>query len=305
MEPVDRESLRCLVLEHELAEVTDEIVSSARMGIVLRDDGPAGKEPGTSRLGGLPDLPPGVAWPQWRGRPHSFVGQIRLENVAPFDEQQILPPSGLLSFFWDSAAVGQYAAGCEAEDGAGWGFDPEDVGAARVLYVPEPSAASRRDRPESLPRDCILGARAVAPQRRITLPPWESTDFGFLALSDRQTDSYLRLLEALNRIQAAGDAGVPVHQLLGHPDQIQGDMQLEVQLVTHGLYCGNSTGYEDPRRVELEPGSPQWRLLLQVDSDEERLGVTWGDGGRIYLWSREPDLAARRFDASWLLLQCS
>jgi len=30
----------------------------------------------------------------------------------------------------------------------------------------------------------------------------------------------------------------------------------------------------------------------------------WGDLGRIYYWIRDDDLAARRFDRSWLVLQC-
>ena len=31
----------------------------------------------------------------------------------------------------------------------------------------------------------------------------------------------------------------------------------------------------------------------------------WGDVGRLYFWIRDADLRARRFDATWLILQCS
>jgi hypothetical protein len=31
-------------------------------------------------------------------------------------------------------------------------------------------------------------------------------------------------------------------------------MELKCHLVTNGLYCGDSTGYEDPRPRELEAG---------------------------------------------------
>jgi uncharacterized protein YwqG len=44
-------------------------------------------------------------------------------------------------------------------------------------------------------------------------------------------------------------------------------------------------------------------MLLQVDSDE-RTDMQWGDGGRIYFWMRQADLAARRWNESWLHLQC-
>ena len=54
----------------------------------------------------------------------------------------------------------------------------------------------------------------------------------------------------------------------------------------------------------LAPGEKDWRLLLQVDTDEQ-LGLMWGDCGLIYFWIREQDAAARRFDRAWVILQCS
>lgn len=95
----------------------------------------------------------------------------------------------------------------------------------------------------------------------------------------------------------------PKHQLLGHPMPIQGDMQLECQLVSHGLYCGDSTGYYDPRAKALEPGARQWQLLLQIDTDE-KAGMMWGDGGRLYFWITKDDLKNRRFENTWMILQC-
>ena len=94
------------------------------------------------------------------------------------------------------------------------------------------------------------------------------------------------------------------HKLLGHSENIQGDMELECQLVSHGLYCGNSSGYEDPRREQLQAGAADWVLLLQIDSEEAHCGMMWGDSGRLYLWIRQQDLAAKAFERCWLVLQC-
>ena len=80
-------------------------------------------------------------------------------------------------------------------------------------------------------------------------------------------------------------------------------MELECELVTHGLYCGDATGYEDPRAKELEISSRQWRLLLQIDSDDSA-EMMWGDVGRVYFWIREEDLRQARFDRTWTILQC-
>jgi uncharacterized protein YwqG len=96
----------------------------------------------------------------------------------------------------------------------------------------------------------------------------------------------------------------PMHQLLGNAVPIQGDnMPLECQLVSHGLYCGDATGYNDPRAEKLGAGAKDWVLLAMIDTDEPR-GWMWGDGGCLYFWIRQEDLKARRFENVWLISQC-
>jgi uncharacterized protein DUF1963 len=92
------------------------------------------------------------------------------------------------------------------------------------------------------------------------------------------------------------------HKLLGFADTIQGPMDLEVELVTNGIYCGDPKGYADPRAKELEKNQKQWRLLFQLDSDEAAT-MMWGDLGRLYFWIREGDLQEQRFDRTWTILQ--
>jgi hypothetical protein len=91
----------------------------------------------------------------------------------------------------------------------------------------------------------------------------------------------------------------------GYPDPVQGpDMDLECQLVSNGLYCGDSSGYQDPRAEELKKGAADWKLLVQMDSDDD-LGVTWGDVGMLYFWIRHEDARQKNFDSTWVVLQCS
>ena len=40
----------------------------------------------------------------------------------------------------------------------------------------------------------------------------------------------------------------------------------------------------------LEAGADDWRLLLQVNSDDYA-GWMWGDVGRVYFWIRRQDFA--------------
>lgn len=95
----------------------------------------------------------------------------------------------------------------------------------------------------------------------------------------------------------------PCHHLGGHSNNVQGDMQLEAQLVMNGLYCGNASGYNDPRAGELERTCEHWSLLLQLDSDDDA-GFMWGDCGMLYYWARSADNARRDFTRVWMTLQC-
>jgi len=98
--------------------------------------------------------------------------------------------------------------------------------------------------------------------------------------------------------------GAPKHQVAGYPSPVQGDdMELECQLVTHGLYCGDPSGYQDPRAVSLRDGAKDWRLLFQFDSDDE-LDVMWGDAGTLYYWVEREAAARGDFSNAWLILQC-
>jgi Domain of unknown function (DUF1963) len=70
------------------------------------------------------------------------------------------------------------------------------------------------------------------------------------------------------------------------------DMRLECQLATNGIFCGDGTGYRDPRLEALRPGAADWRLLLQIDS-EDGVDMMWRNVGRIFNWIKHADLPDR------------
>jgi uncharacterized protein YwqG len=237
---------------------------------------------GETKLGGRPDLPGPFEWPRYDGLPQSFIAQINLAEVHPYDVDRHLPTNGLLSFFYDS-------------EQRVWGFDPTEDGAWAVHYTPDLEDLIRREPPNDLPDEGSFRAMRLRPSVEPTYAPWESSEVAALNLTRDQQFAYADLFEG---------GGETIHRLLGHPDPIQGDMQLECHLVSHGLYCGTSTGYNDPRAAALEPGAAEWRLLLQIDSEDDA-GMMWGDVGRIYYWIHRDALAARRWQQARLILQCS
>ena len=241
---------------------------------------------GSTKLGGRPDLAPFSSWPSRAGAPQSFVAQLNLADTAPLGSQRaVLPPAGLLVFFYDTYDTEQQA----------WGFDPADQGAWQINFIEPGIPLVPTDFPADLPEHGRYQEVQLAGEHEVTYAPWESFAVDQLGLSHDERFAYAEALE---------DREAVIHRLLGHPDPVQGDMQLECQLASNGIYCGNASGYHDPRVPALRPGAAHWRLLLQIDSDDAA-GMMWGDVGRIYYWMHTEDLAARRFDRAWLILQCS
>jgi uncharacterized protein YwqG len=95
-----------------------------------------------------------------------------------------------------------------------------------------------------------------------------------------------------------------IHRFGGYPQEVQGEMELECQLVSHGIYCGGQEDYSDPRRAELEKSAADWQLIMQFDSEPDLLHWEWGDVGRLYFWAKKQDILAGNFESCWTILQC-
>jgi len=326
---MDRQQAIEMIRGSPLAEFAElligQMLPSARL--IVAEDG--GEEAGAraSHFGGLPILPRSFEWPRWdrdvllrseisrldekfqknpratglrdiaaqkreqlgQGPlPLAFLCQLFLRDLHGAVPLRDWPSDGSLAFFYDPAQS--------------WGFDPAARGHSRVVYVPEDEELV----PVAAPAGLADGKfAALFPERRLRFTPeWTlptRLDAGGEDLSIWGSEDYAALLQQL---MSVSDEREPVHRCGGHPQEVQGDMRLECQLVTNGLYCGDATGYEDPRAAALEEGAADWQLLLQIDSDESRLGWMWGDVGRLYFWIRRQDLAAKDFDGVWVVLQC-
>jgi uncharacterized protein YwqG len=236
-----------------------------------------------SHFGGTPQLPADVAWPEKDGARLAFLARLSLPELQAALPTPWLPADGALLFFYD----------IEQQP---WGFEPKDRGGCAVLHVPDLDAPLAT--PDAAPAaDDALPQRAVG-FRRIDVPPSPQREpVAALQLTRAEFD---RLIE----LQAVPFADQPKHQVGGYPVPMQGDeMELECQLVSHGVYCGDPSAYADPRVAALAAGAPDWRLLLQFDTDDD-LGVMWGDCGTVYFWVPEAESRAGNFANTWLILQC-
>ena len=255
---------------------------------------------GQTKIGGKPDLPNEITWvtetnivettekkflifnskkEETVTKSLSFIAQINLTETSLFDKDNLLPKTGVLYFF--------YSAEQEA-----WGFDYKDKNKFKVIYWDgDFSKLKRTEFPNDLPNYSCLKPCSVDIKSEISLPSYGHEVYENFA--DGEDDKFWE--------EVYNDGNL--NKLLGYSDNIQNEMELECELVTNGLYCGNSTGYEDPRRKEFEPNAKNWRLLLQIDSNDEN-EMMWGDSGRLYFWIKKDDLLNKQFDKSWFSLQC-
>lgn len=249
---------------------------------------------GSSKLGGGPDLSEGLDLPQRDGKPLDFLLQINLAEVAAYPAAAELPSSGLLSFFYDT-------------ENQPWGFDPVDSSAHRVIYTPATETIVRR---AASTAESSLSPATIAFWPLETLPSSDSLHGRTLEVALEQVGfaDEDALYDLPNELANAFDPTSPseetLHLLLGHSANVQGGMEEEAQLVSHGFNCGDGKAFVDPRGKELMRDAGQWKLLLQLDSDES-YGMMWGDLGRLYFWIRQEDLTRGDFSRTWMTLQCS
>ena len=261
-----------------LGRVSAELEKLLRPSVaVIQGTGSGGR----SHLGGMPKLAPGTAWPKNKaGTMLAHVACIDLAETAPFDEDGFLPKSGQLNFFYD-------------DDQMPWGFSPDNAQGWKVIYSADPSKCVATNGPDRFRRMPLMF------KADITAPHPNSTRIENLELTDDELDEYFELSEKIHL-----ERHEEVSRMLGYPDAVQEpDMELECQLVSHGIDCGDGKYLTNPRVQELMAGVSEWALLLQLDSHKAS-SMQWGDGGRLFFWIKKEDLKQADFSKVWCILQC-
>ena len=188
----------------------------------------------------------------------------------------IVPDHGVLSFFYET-------------DSMRWGYSPSDAGCAKVFWFEDVSALSEASFPDDLPSERRYPMLHIGMQGLPSFPdPEDCYEFGLAQEGNPYSE------------QNTGS------KLLGWPDIIQGSMALECELIARGFFLGH--GWDDITEEEIAEArdhAGRWRLLFQLDMVEtEDFSLMFGDCGRIYFFLPAEDLLARRFENTWLMLQC-
>lgn len=267
-----------LAHKYHYPEIIDCLQPSVRLKTIpIKEDSIA---LGESKIGGLPDLPEDLNWPEWKGISLPFIAQVRLTDIVNYDVNMLLPRTGILYFFFD---IDLY-------------FSFPESSFWQVLYFDRNLAQLHRrsaPHPALVPQEeIVMPSCAVDFSLEITIPPFNSRYTKYIPL---ETD-YFDLIKEVEHLYDKSHRPA-IHRMLGHPDAIQNDMQVECQ------QRWNQKLNKILSKRAFEEEAKRWLLLLQISWDEH-IERDWADSGKLYYWIRPEDLEARRFDQVEFIHQC-
>ncbi|MGH6822048.1 MAG: DUF1963 domain-containing protein [Methylocella sp.] len=107
---ISRAQLEGLIRARLPAHLAPAIMAHARPAIELWPSAATAPAPLSTRMGGRPLAPPGWHWPLFEEEPMFFLAQIHCPDLKGLPGAELLPETGLLSFFGDHDAI----------NGCGW-----------------------------------------------------------------------------------------------------------------------------------------------------------------------------------------
>jgi hypothetical protein len=294
-----KEELWVLLHQNKLGRIADQLIELAAPAIRIYVQGTdeADIPIGASKLGGSPDLPEGVPWQAWH-ESMAFIGQINLAEAAPYDIEHLLPPYGLLSFFYETDGEPLYAERWGLPEDAPY-MDDSGVDISQswqVLYhSTDPATFQRRE----IPSDVNEWARYRPSRARFalehTLPDVDGPEIQPLGPTADERHALIGIDHDVNYGKGWEEDG---HHLLGYPYDLDGPAL--VGCGEEGRKVWDVWGSATPEeRVRMQrDAAAKWRLLLQL-SGSDVTEMTWGGGGVLHICITHEALRARDFSGVW------
>lgn len=210
---------------------------------------------GASRLGGVPDLPVGMAWPDRDGVPMEFIAQINCAQVASLDPR--LPAGGTLLFFYNSQ----------------WTSSDNDREARCCAVIHSEAELARATPPRVEWKSEFANEPQTAPYlhglAQIRFEPTVVVPGGVSPFITEPLSEFWQDFHSEHSSEMAGtDESGHENFLLGYVDE-------------QDYVDAHANGTED-------------QLLLQVDSDDAA-DLNFGDCNKLFFLLTKAELAARDF----------
>ncbi len=259
-------------LEDDESDI-DQIIASLR-GVVKFShriyDRDTGVTKGHSKIGGTPDLPDTVQWPQYDKTSLSFLAQINLADIST-DTEAVLPRNGILYFFIPTAR------------NIDWDHSWKLMRQSKVLYHEGSiDSCSIVSTPLSLEQDGIFEEQLIYFSN--------NTDFDFpMEVNELHQDIWEVL--SLVFLDILGEQG-------NTSDTVDTDQEGTAKSFTQGHILGTPDNLQE----YIENEWPQnYRLLFQCNGAY----IGWGADMMLYFGISETDLKSGNFNAAKLVIQGS
>ena len=243
-----------------------------RPSLVLEPRAGRGEE--RTRLGGVPDLPAGCAWPKAStGQPMTFIGQLDLRELAATAVARDLPDHGVLAWF----------------------YAPDAGPPEHALVWSGERPIERAEPPTGL---------LVLPEYGAKLTPWwsipprgrESPFVAALGFSEEELSEWDELWQAW----MLDDDAMIGHRLLGYSSipeaylsaALDTDEALRARFFARPVSERSREPFLDG---ELAARASSFRLLVEIQCIEA-LGIEWGDGASTAILVHDDAWKRRDFD---------
>ncbi|WP_395749543.1 DUF1963 domain-containing protein [Prosthecobacter sp.] len=249
---------------------------------------------GSSRMGGLPDLPQGMAWPQGRHGALLFVMQLRLDaagGTLPY----CMPDCGMLYFFVEDDELAKNVM-------------------HKLIWVEDISALQTAKQPP-MPRmhGDDLVPHAIRIVHGVDVPIWDL--FGLDCYERDDSSDLISRFESL--LKGVSDPEGTAGKLFGYQSRekngplecmallsLSSSDSKPLSAVGHDAWerlKATEEAYADsPDKIEEEMN--RWCQLLHIDSNFQ-VGFNIWDAGSYQVMLRHSDLAKRDFAKSHALLE--
>ena len=271
--------------------------------ILMRKKGPISEIDGSvysDRLGGAPWMPVSATWPTWQYRhgalshPLHFIAQIDCSGLPPIPDRNLLPKSGLLTFFSLANSVDD-----------DWHQDSPGPGVA-TYYPGGPAQAKLRMPPAEL-ADIQVYSDIIERKPSNTFPQMD-VELVPVTTFDSDADYFAKAEDGHERhTQLSDDA---LRAALGSTELPEADTPKHRSHMYNGNWLLGFAEFHQPNAVETafdkfvslgltDPGrnKPSDLILLaQLDTCYSGTGMIFGDCGKIHFWILEGDLKQHQFN---------
>lgn len=235
-----------------------------------------------SKFGGVPLIKKGEKWPRTSkdSIPYAFLLQLNLEEINRFDIENRLPSKGILSFW----------------------FNLEDWVDGKVIYNKHKDELEEASLPleielEHRRKKLPFWKRIFVKENNFKIFPEHPLKFEVEYHTPSWDSLQMRLFHILHKTKPR-DLEIDeryIDEYIEREDHHLFGYYVGLQESIYELTKINKGRYQRKISKKLIQEGLKWQLLLQIDTDD-RVDMSWVDGGKILFFIQENDLIQRNFN---------